>query len=104
MVPNPERTGYEFAGWDQELPATMPAYDMVIKANWTPHTYIIRFNANGASGTMADQTMTYGQTKQLNANAYTMPGYAFVGWAVDSTGDPVYAPSCNLRRRKNHRR
>jgi len=91
MVPNPERTGYEFAGWDQELPATMPAYDMVIKANWNPHTYIIRFDANGASGTMADQAMTYGQTKQLNANAYTMPGYAFVGWAVDSTGDPVYA-------------
>ena len=91
MVPNPERTGYEFAGWDQELPATMPAYDMVIKANWTPHTYIIRFDANGASGTMADQAMTYGQTKQLNANTYTMPGYAFVGWAVDSTGDPVYA-------------
>jgi len=31
----PVRVGYEFAGWDN-LPTTMPANDLTLKANWTP--------------------------------------------------------------------
>ena len=30
----PVRDGYVFAGWSQEIPETMPAYDLVIKAVW----------------------------------------------------------------------
>lgn len=32
---NPTRTGYTFAGWDKEIPATMPAENLIIKALWT---------------------------------------------------------------------
>ena len=37
---NPTRTGYTFAGWDREIPTTMPAENMTITALW---------NGNGIS-------------------------------------------------------
>lgn len=35
-VGEPQRAGYTFAGWDQEIPATVPAANQTFKALWTP--------------------------------------------------------------------
>lgn len=49
-------------------------------------TETIFFNANGGSGTMANQTVRSGVATTLNANAFTRVDYTFVGWNTKSDG------------------
>ena len=52
--------------------------------------YTVTFNANGASGTMADCVFTYDVEYALPENAFTRTGYQFNGWntKADGTGTP----------------
>ena len=75
-------TGYVFNGWN---PASIPAGGFgakTVTAQWTPITYSVKFNKNGGTGTMADESFTYGTAKALTANAFTRTGYTFKGWAT----------------------
>lgn len=44
-IPVPERTGYIFEGWSPEIPATMPANNLTVKAKWkiVPETHTHNF-------------------------------------------------------------
>jgi uncharacterized repeat protein (TIGR02543 family) len=104
------RTGYTFANWSTNPDGSGTTYTegqsvsnltdvnggiVDLYAQWTVHTYTVHFDANYdnngivISGTMEDQTFTYGQGV-LNANAFTRTGYTFAGWntEADGTGTP----------------
>ena len=53
--------------------------------------YTVVFNANGGTGTMANQTFTYNVAQALSANAFTRTGYTFLGWSTSpSATTPTY--------------
>ncbi len=95
----PGRTGYTFGGyyastsgggkqyynasmgsannWDQTSQAK------TIYAKWTANTWYVRFNKNGGTGTMSNESFTYdASAKALTTNTFTKPGYNFSGWAT----------------------
>ncbi|MBQ9101422.1 MAG: InlB B-repeat-containing protein [Paludibacteraceae bacterium] len=78
---NPTKTGYTFASWTPEVPATMPAGDLEIKANWTVNQYTITFNTDGGN-TIDAITQDYNTAITTPANP-TKIGYSFIGWDKD---------------------
>ncbi len=79
-LPSPTRTGYELEGWyldDTKVGVGGSTYepegDTILKAKWTPGTYNVIFNGNGATdGSMPKQTFTYDDERvQLNRNQYS---------------------------------
>lgn len=82
LLATPVRAGYTFTGWTyrnsdgdmlDELPATMPAYDLVLEANWTPATTTITItywmeNAN-------DEDYTPVAIQRVDVNTEAVVGY-----------------------------
>ena len=69
-----------------------------VKAFWTANTYHVHFNANGGTGSMGDQTMTYDKAANLTANAFTRNGYTFNGWNTQANGKGTsYANKASVR-------
>ena len=93
---NPTKVGYTFKGWsgtgltgDENTTVTIPqgsTGDRTYTANYIPNTYYIRFNANGGTGTMSNQEMTYGTTANLTANSFENPAYVFTEWTTQADG------------------
>ena len=75
---NPTRKGYTFKGWDKEIPETMPAENITVKAQWEINQYTITFDTNGGSE-IAPITQDYGTEITAPANP-TRKGYTFKGW------------------------
>ena len=88
---NPTKTGHTFVGWDKEIPATIPAEDVTIKALWTPNVYTVTLNTNRGiieSGNVTEYT--YGVGAKLPTRV-TKSGYFFTGWYDNEAcqGSPV---------------
>ena len=78
---NPTRKGYTFKGWDKEIPETMPAENMTVKAQWEINQSAITFDTNGGSE-IAPITQDYGTAITAPADP-TREGYTFIGWDRD---------------------
>ena len=76
----PTKTGYTFMGWEPEIPATMPAEDMTVTAQWRINRYTVTFDTDGGSAVDA-QTVAYGEKAKTPADP-TKTGYTFAGWEL----------------------
>ncbi len=95
------RTGYTFKSWNTKADGTGTSYadkasvknladkpgnTVTLYAQWTPNTYTVKFDSNGGTGAMANETMTYDAAKVLAANAFTNKDYDFIGWNTEKDG------------------
>lgn len=96
------RNGYTFAGWNTSSDGYGTSYndtglllpeeiisDMALYAIWEINTYTVKFDANGGSGEMYNQTFTYGESEKLIPNTFYRTDYKFVGWATTPNGNAV---------------
>jgi len=95
------KPGYTFAGWAETNDgakkyndsANLSTLENLIGANptlyakWTPNTYTVVFNANGGSESMGNQSFTYAQPQNLNANTFTRGSDTFLGWSTSPTAE-----------------
>lgn len=79
------RDGYVFTGWDKD-PSKPVEGDTVYTARYRPAVYKVRFDANGGTGAMADQSHTYDRRQALTANTFAREGYRFTGWNTRGDG------------------
>ncbi|MDE2386611.1 MAG: InlB B-repeat-containing protein [Actinomycetales bacterium] len=104
-----DRTGYSFAGWNTAANGSgltfnsgntvvMGASSVSLFALWTPNTYTITYNANGATGSAqrggnavaTDSYTTAGTDVTLpSAGTLTKTGFTFSGWADAPTGTVI---------------
>ncbi len=79
---DPTRDGFVFAGWDQQIPETMPYEDVTITAIWEEIVDIstgtliidpIAFNYTGKQKTVSEITVTVNDT-ELDEDDYTVAG------------------------------
>ncbi len=97
-----QREGYTFAGWNTASNGSGTSYTdgqsvsnltttngqtINLYAQWTPITYTVAYNGNGAtSGSTAESTHTYDVAKKLTTNGFQREGYTFAGWNTASNG------------------
>jgi uncharacterized repeat protein (TIGR02543 family) len=89
------RSGYVFMGWTAAQDGTGTLYadgdsfttaaDVTLYAKWAAGvTNTLTFNANGGTGTMANQTA--GTSTAVTPNAFTRSNFTFIGWNTAANG------------------
>lgn len=90
------KVGYERVEWYEDaeyhIPVTGPitANGQTLYAKWLPNDYTIRFNSNGGSGSMPEQSGVWDQKLTLEKNTFRRTGYAFQGWKNVFGDDAFY--------------
>ena len=94
------RAGYSFTGWRLDSKDNGAKYSdgqevlnltdiddgvLTMYAQRTPHSYTIRYAANGGGGSIPDQQMTYDKADKLKANTFKRNGYTWAGWRRDDS-------------------
>lgn len=71
--------------------------DITLYAVWTKYKTILKYSANGGSGTMSNEEFFYSSGITVAANKFTRTHYSFKGWNTKSDGSGIsYAPGSKL--------
>ena len=73
----PEKEGYTFSGWS-EIPATMPAHDVVVTGTFSVNSYKLTYQVDGVE--YKTLNVNYGVALSLE-QAPVKEGYTFSGWS-----------------------
>ena len=77
----------------------VPLDGLVLTAMWTdppPYQYRVRFEANGAEGTMPEVTFWSTNSVSLPSNAFVRAGHTFKGWALSPNGSVEYGDAATI--------
>ena len=74
---DPVKEGYTFSGWS-EIPATMPARDVVISGSFAINSYTLTYTVDGVE--YKTETVVYG-TELMALPEPIKEGYTFSGWS-----------------------
>lgn len=88
-ITEPEKTGYSFVGWDQEIPAIATEGTLTVNAEYEINTYTITYVVDGVS---SQTEYEYGETI-IPASSPSKEGYNFIGW---NPAEPAVMPAENL--------
>lgn len=89
-VVSPKRNHYscnKTAVPEDKVKATDKDYEETVV--YTPDNYKVHFDANGGSGIMFPQSMTWDEKSALNANKFHRNGYIFTGWNTKADGTGI---------------
>ncbi|MPL93749.1 hypothetical protein SDC9_39896 [bioreactor metagenome] len=67
-----------------------PYTQIIVDGMALENQYIIKYDANGGTGSMADQTFTYNTTQNLSSNTFVKNANVFIGWSTVAGGPVVY--------------
>ncbi|MCT8124579.1 InlB B-repeat-containing protein [Alishewanella sp. BS5-314] len=87
----PVREGFIFVGWTPTLPATMPANNLSVTAQWAVNQYTLSFDSAGGTN-IAPASYNFGATVVTPADP-VREGYTFMGW---TPAVPSIMPASNL--------
>ncbi len=75
-----------------DIPARAGTYEPNYRSNHATaiYTYRVRFDGNGGSGSMTEQSVTSASGMMLPANKFSRDGYVFDGWSVSRNGPVAY--------------
>lgn len=101
----PTRTRYVFQGWDTDPSGTTVVYkpgdlyecvlteisetqitgDITLYAVWKYTSYTVKYDVNGGSGLLFNQTKYHGETLKLSDIIPTKSNHTFLGWGTSSS-------------------
>ena len=88
------KAGYTFGGWTNGVSnyttSYTPVANITLNPIWTPKTYTVSFNKNGATSGSVPGNQTWAEsttalTLSGNTGSLGLPGYTFGGWAVSAS-------------------